>query len=331
MERNAGRRKIAAITSRHVCKFISYSGFQFVVIFVMMEIFGRVFDPFGISYYPEMSAYLDTMIIEEPIGYRNRPNLNGNFFGVPVTVNSLGMRDREVSGNNKDEFRILFMGDSLPFGVGVKYEDSLPYKLEAFLNSKKEGAPYFRTLNMGVISYNTEQELIQLKQLGISLSPRLAILVYSDNDIEPKMFVFDKRASWYLNLGQRSYAVSMVYTLIKAISNKPAASDSERSSIREYYASRWKYVEDSLHEINGLLRSRGVPFVLFTTEKPGYILGLLEKVAEREGFPLVPLDYRQDLMKFRNSLIDAHPNKAGNEFLAQLIAEALERRGMLGN
>jgi len=329
MKRAAGRQNFTEIIIRYIRKFILYIGVQLAVVFILLEIYGRLFDPFGISYYPRMSAYLDTMIIEEPIGYRNRPNLNGNYFGVPVTINSLGMRDREVTRNDDGEFRILFMGDSLPFGVGVRYEDSLPYKLEEILNFRKGGDSTFRVLNMGVISYNTEQELIQLKQIGLSLKPRLAILVYSDNDIEPKMFVFDKRSKWYLNLGQRSYAVSLVYTLAENISKKVPVSGSEDMALKEYYAKRWGYADHSLHEINTLLRSKEVPFVLFTTEKQGFIFDLLKSVAKREGFPLVSLDYRQDLMKFRNSYIDAHPNKAGNELLARIIAEALEQKGLL--
>jgi hypothetical protein len=331
MKRAGGRDNFTKISIRHIRKFILYISVQLAVICILMEIYGRLFDPFGISYYPQMSAYLDTMIIEEPIGYRNRPNLNGNYFGVPVTINSLGMRDREVSHNDDGEFRILFMGDSLPFGVGVRYEDSLPYRLEEVLNSRRRGNPYFhyRTLNMGVISYNTEQELIQLEQVGLLLKPRLAVLVYSDNDIEPKMFIFNKRRKWYLNLGQRSYAVSLIYTLAQNISKRVSVPDRDDRTMKEYYTERWKYVDNSFHEINALLRSKGVPFVLFTTEKKGFIFDLLKNSAKREGFPLVTLDYRQDLMKFRNSYIDAHPNKAGNEFLAGLIAEALEREGVL--
>ena len=34
----------------------------------LLEIVGRVFDPLGISYYPETARFLDTMIWEEPIG-----------------------------------------------------------------------------------------------------------------------------------------------------------------------------------------------------------------------------------------------------------------------
>jgi len=184
---------------------------------------------------------------------------------------------------------------------------------------------------MGVISYNTEQELIQLKEIGLSLKPQLAILVYSDNDIEPKMFIFDKRRKWYENLGQKSYAVSLIYTLAQHISKRVSVPDSHDRTMMEYYAERWSVVANSFHEINTLLGNKGVRFVLFTTEKKGFIFDHLKNSAEREGFPLISLDYRQDLMKFRNSYIDAHPNKAGNEFLAGIIADALEREGVLGH
>ena len=44
------------------------------------DLVGRIFDPIGISYYPETARYLDTLIQEEPIGYRNQPGLQGRFY-----------------------------------------------------------------------------------------------------------------------------------------------------------------------------------------------------------------------------------------------------------
>src|SRR5687767_1828066 len=106
-------------------------GFQVLLLFGLLETAGRFFDPIGISYYPETAAYTDTLVFEEPIGYRNAPNLRGRFWGVPVSINSLGMRDREVDAHPApDEFRILVMGDSFAFGLGVSYEDSIPQQLE---------------------------------------------------------------------------------------------------------------------------------------------------------------------------------------------------------
>ena len=68
----------------------------FAIFILLLEIFGRIVDPLGVSYYPETAKYLDTLIIEEPIGYRNRPGLEGRFWGTQVSINSLGLRDRDV-------------------------------------------------------------------------------------------------------------------------------------------------------------------------------------------------------------------------------------------
>lgn len=97
---------------------------QVVLVFVLTEVFARILDPAGISYYPETASLLDQMIIEEPIGYRLPPKMSGRFHGVHVQTNSLGLRDREIPTiKRRDEYRVLMMGDSVVFGVGVEAED----------------------------------------------------------------------------------------------------------------------------------------------------------------------------------------------------------------
>jgi lysophospholipase L1-like esterase len=309
---------------------------QALAIMVLLEVVGYTFDPFGISYFPEMAAYLDTMILEEPIGYRNRPHLNDAFFGVKVKINSLGMRDREVPSRDEHEFRILIMGDSLPFGVGVNYEDSLPFQLETLLNKNRSGSSSVRTLNMGTVSYNTEQELIQLRQAGITLNPQLALLLFSSNDIEPKMWIFEKRSSWLADYTQRSYGVSLLFTLFKEIKSTLMNPEQDSAAFRRFFDSRWTLIDDSLTEMNTLLRHNGIPFILFTWEKSGLIYEHLKGVADREGFPLAILNPWEDSrwnkeypIKYQNSYIDSHPNAAGNAILARLIAEVLEGKGLL--
>ncbi len=309
-----------------------------VITFLTLEIIGHIFDPLGISYYPEMANYLDTMIVEEPLGYRNRPNLQGNFFGQPVTINSLGMREREVSTKLDNEFRILVMGDSVPFGIGVKFAESFPHQLEVILNSKYNHK--FRTLNMGVPSYNTEQELLQLQTLGINLQPNLVILLFSSNDIEPKMWVFTKRDSWYANLAQRSYAMSLLFIFYRETKKVLAQSfistaNAGQISLHEYHKNsiRWKAIEQSLTAINHLLKQRKIPFVLFTNQELDNILALLRNVGNK--FPIINLtpwvDSRwQDPKKYINSYVDGHPNSAGHLILATLIAEHLNKLDVLG-
>ena len=70
---------------------------QIITFFVIVELGARLLDPLGISYYPETARLLDQMIIEEPIGYRLPPGLEGRYHGVDVRINALGMRDRPVA------------------------------------------------------------------------------------------------------------------------------------------------------------------------------------------------------------------------------------------
>lgn len=318
---------------------------QLIIIVILLEAVGRLFDPLGISYYPQIAAYLDTLIIEEPIGYRNRPNLEGNFLGVPVSINSIGLRDREVAPKRDDEFRILVMGDSMPFGIGVPVDQSYPVQLEKILQLQTSPTRQIRTLNLGVPSYNTEQELIQLQQLGLGLQPDLVTLLFSVNDLQSKMWVFDKRKSWIANWGQRAYAVSLIYTLYKQFKLRGATAHSSISANSNSQSSivdpkpnsnlskipaKWNATLHHLSEINRILKQRGVPFILFTYNEATVNALALSQIAEEVGFPIFHLKpltdprwnhYKQQDLS--NSITDSHPNQLGNQIIATMMADRL--------
>ncbi len=322
-------------------KLFAYLLSQIVLVLLLLECVGRLFDPLGISYYPETAAYMDTLIIEEPIGYRNQPNLTGNFFGVPVSINSIGLRDQEVSAKTNSEFRILVMGDSMPFGIGVQVEDSFPAQLEQLLQQNSTSQKHIHTLNLGVPSYNTEQELTQLKQIGMGLEPDLVALLFSANDLQAKMWIFDKRRSWFTDLAQRSYAASLIYTAYKHLKRrfanvkpieKPrtAVTKQQPSPPSRAANSAWNSVQRSLSEMNILLKRRGIPFLLFTfNEAPQYTKNLSE-IGKTEDIPVIHLDSSTDRRWDRyepketsNSVTDSHPNELGNRIIATMMADYL--------
>ncbi len=319
-------------------KLIGLAALQAVIMLAILELACRLLDPLGISYYPETARYLDTMIQEEPIGYRNRPGLQGTFYGVPVSINSHGMRDREIPPKAPEEFRILVMGDSVPFGIGVRFEDSVPRQLEQLLNENAEPRRTYRTLNMGVPSYNTEQQLIQLATVGLSLEPDMVILLFSVNDIEPKKWVFEKRSAWYADLAQRSYGVSLLFVLLRQL-RSVIGHPEQLISIGEYRpdSARWQAVDQSLTQINRRCSERGIPFLIFTSlRETGGEFRMVEGVGQREGFAVANLwpwsDSRwakEDPQDYANSLVDRHPNPAGGHVLAVMMSEYLYRVGLL--
>jgi lysophospholipase L1-like esterase len=326
---------------------------QILITLALIEVGARIFDPTGISYFPETARYMDKLLLDDQVGYRNPPGLTGDYYGETVRINALGLRDAELSEKKAGEFRILAMGDSMPFGIGVSAEDSYPHQLESRLNKAGPGRSV-RTLNMGVMSYNTEQELAQLKSLGLALKPDLVTLLFSKNDIETRMWMYNKRHKWYSRLTQRSYAGSLLYLLYKDIrvrmtchkaggagsqyNEAPENRLNSRFEIEQYRpdSPRWLAIDRSLSEMNTLLRSQGIPFVLFTPDVPSYVFERLQAVAKREGFPLVSLSHKKDPRwagmdecRFHNSVTDGHPSVLGHEVLATLMAESLESMGLL--
>ena len=250
------------------------------------------------------------------------------------------MRDREVDARASDhESRVLLLGDSVPFGLGVSYEDSIPHRLQQLLDESAEPPQHFRTLNFGVPSYNTEQELIQLRTLGMSLGPDLVILLFATNDIEPKMWVLDKRRGPVVNVAQRSYAASLFHSLYRrAQSSVGVRTPGIALGNFEPSNPRWLAIESSMLEIHRLCREAGIPFVLFTAfvgrDQPA--MAMVEDLGKRAGFPVVPLlpweDPRwagDDRSMYENSPSDSHPNAEGSRIYAQLIHEALLREGVV--
>jgi hypothetical protein len=82
--------------------------------------------------------------------------------------NSLGLRSAEIGP--KEKFRILFLGDSVLWGIGYHtkvIEDNLNVEV----------------INAGVPGYTTYQELEFLKAYGLDMNPDLVIIGFALNDV----------------------------------------------------------------------------------------------------------------------------------------------------
>lgn len=114
------------------------------------------------------------------------PNFDGIYISqghqsvTHIRTNSLGFRDSEVLIPKPDDvFRILVLGDSITFGLGVKEEEVFPEALEEVLNGNaKAGSAQFEVINAGVPGYGTTQELLQYQLYGRQLNPNLVILAF---------------------------------------------------------------------------------------------------------------------------------------------------------
>lgn len=117
---------------------------------------------------------------DETIGVGLTPGFVGAVrtaeFEHSVSVNELGMRDAPVGPKHPGLDRVLVLGDSFVFGVGVDVEDSLP---KALLRRVQELDPSLRVevLNAGVPGYSPWQELKTLVKLAPAVAPDLVVQV----------------------------------------------------------------------------------------------------------------------------------------------------------
>src|SRR5262249_869250 len=115
---------------------------------------------------------------------RLRENYSGWFAGVPVHINSLGLRDpREYDlVKRPNTFRILVLGDSVTFGHGSVYEHTYPYLVEQRLKSWRADVDW-QGWNAAVPGYKTAQGLAQPREVGPRVPPEPVIFGFYDNDV----------------------------------------------------------------------------------------------------------------------------------------------------
>ena len=138
------------------------------------------------------------------LSFAHVPNRSAFLMGVPVSINSHGLRDREYPiEKGPDVYRIVMLGDSTTFGWGVPLEQTVAKILESRLNASGGHAPRrFEALNAGVGNYGTVQEFNHYLTYDRAFHPDLVILEYFINDPEP---VPKERASGLIG---KSYLVA---------------------------------------------------------------------------------------------------------------------------
>ena len=96
----------------------------------------------------------------QELGHEHTPDTDDFLMGVPVTINSLGLRDDEVSVPKPEGVvRILMLGDSVTFGWGVLQEDTISAQLEVLLNATP-GATRVEVVNSGAAETRAEMRVV---------------------------------------------------------------------------------------------------------------------------------------------------------------------------
>lgn len=129
----------------------------------------------------------------EPLrGWGHVPGASGeDFRGGPdrggVRINAQGFRGPDFArSKGKGTRRILLLGDSFGFGVGVDEAHTIASRLVDFVNADRELTQGTRVdvLNLSVSGYSTDQQVLTFESEGAILDPDVVILLMCDNDFD---------------------------------------------------------------------------------------------------------------------------------------------------
>lgn len=135
------------------------------------EVFLRVFAPQQTG--PIQFVY-DPIRAAIPVpGQHGRHTLPG-IYDYTYTNNSLGLRGPEIG--QKTQRRILLLGDSFTYGIGVNDDQTFAYKLAQLTSSE--------VINAGNGGTGTDYALRFYETIGHNLNPDLVVLCFFANDFQ---------------------------------------------------------------------------------------------------------------------------------------------------
>lgn len=128
------------------------------------------------------------------IFYELRPNASLAFDckdqnkQIRYCINSLGFRGKEIPLEKRENvIRIITIGDSVTFGIGVDQPEIYSQRLEEFLNdyAAEQGLPVtFQVLNPSGCGWNTFNEIVWLEKRAIKYKPDIILLQFCMNDVD---------------------------------------------------------------------------------------------------------------------------------------------------
>jgi hypothetical protein len=124
----------------------------------------------------------DIYVEQQPEGYGNKPNFYADWWGIHVRTDSLGCR---LGSPAPEASRvILFIGDSMVFGLGLDDSLTIPNLVQERLNAALPSRPC-RMVNAGVVGYDFQDYLHSVRRFVPRVKPELILIGIANNDLYP--------------------------------------------------------------------------------------------------------------------------------------------------
>ncbi|MGI8586237.1 MAG: SGNH/GDSL hydrolase family protein [Chloroflexia bacterium] len=160
-----------------------------ILILGLLEVALRIFAP---QIVPPLGGLF---VADKDTSYRLKPGAQVAFrFAEGDTtfdINSQGLRESATIGPPAaGTTRVLCIGDSFAFGMGVNAAQAFPHLLNG---AKAADGTSVESINAGVFGYGTDNEAAWLKTYGWALQPKIVLVAFFvGNDVKDVMLGMDK-------------------------------------------------------------------------------------------------------------------------------------------
>ena len=265
-------------------------------------------------------------------------------------INSAGYRGPEYPEEKPAGVkRIVGVGNSTLFGVGVDEEDGYLRRVETLLS--KNGAAPVQVINLAVPGYNTPQELEMLRVRGFTFDPDLVILGYDHND--PAPILGRRRPPMPEDYGRNVLRSELVRYLLRKSYSRPQIHLRRRVDGHVTGGPGWDSHFEALAELSRVCSERNVPVLVVVydamihredKEKSRHYRLLhkpFESFRKDHGFYVVDCyDLFQGYMEMHDvenvqalwlsvEPRDAHPTPEGHQLIAEAAVAVIQQNGLL--
>ena len=294
----------------------------------IIEMFCRLILDNGMHYHLEMWKYAVSLkrVSENPkLGHVHLPNKKVTLMGVDIEINQFGLRSGNVDLDSQ-ELKILMLGDSITFGWGVSYSETVSSRLEYALESSLEKE--VKVVNAGVGNYNTAMQVEWLERVGLDMNPDIIILNFFINDAELTP-----------TYNKVSFSDQFFYSKVIFLAGLDTAKRYLHGgqNWREYYTSlyssnslEWREFQKSFLRLVEICIKNRLPLIIVDYPElrqlsPYPFKNISEKIKNlsiKNNLPYIPLlpalvnENPKDLWV---TVPDPHPNGYANELMAEFL------------
>jgi hypothetical protein len=304
-----------------------------VVAYGVLTLGVHLFVDDGMQFNLEMWKYARDIkrISADPlIGHEHRPGTHSFLMGAEITINSQGLRDREIPlARTPGTDRIMMLGDSFILGWGVPFDDIIAKRMERRFAAEGKKV---EVISAGVGNYNTTMEAEYYLTRGFKFHPDVLVLNYVVNDAEP--------IPSYKDNGFFARNSELLVVFMGAMDSFMRRFGPEKPWDQYYLGlfdtPGWAASKEAMHKLAEATRQQGTKLIIVSwpelhdvkSYRLQRITDLVHGVADAEHVPfidLLPAVKDVESSKLWVTAPDPHPNAYANGLYAAYLYPMLQK------